>query len=220
VVKRLVVVEPDILLETDAAGRGNWEFETAAGGEAAPADSDAVTLPDIQDFRFQGGRLRFLDAASGEELTLDIIQATGRLPSGGGGREIHLEAAYNGTPFTVDGTYGGIAALLSGTPGPLDLTIGTAGGAATLKGTAGDLIGTPRADLAITFSGEDLSAFSPFVGAAPPAVPMVRSSGSWTDGPCARPPRRCSWRRRRRWRRRSPGNGRARARRSIPRPWR
>ncbi len=34
--KRLVVVAPDILLETDAKGRGNWEMAGAAEDETAP----------------------------------------------------------------------------------------------------------------------------------------------------------------------------------------
>ncbi len=50
VVKRLVVVEPDILLETGAEGQGNWVFaEAAATAEppsAAAADGD-ITLPDV-----------------------------------------------------------------------------------------------------------------------------------------------------------------------------
>ncbi len=181
VVRRLVVIEPDILLETDAAGRGNWEFETAGDGAAAPVDagdSGAVQLPDIQDFRFQGGRLRFVDTASGQELTLDIVEATGRLPIGGGGREIHLMAAYNGNPFAVDGTYGGIAALLSGTPGPLDLTVTAGGATVTARGTAGTL----SADLAVTAAGDDLSEFSPWVGTdLPPLGPYSLSANLKSD---------------------------------------
>jgi hypothetical protein len=37
-VNRLILIEPDILLETDAKGVGNWVFETAGKKEAA-ADS-------------------------------------------------------------------------------------------------------------------------------------------------------------------------------------
>ena len=42
-VKRLVVVEPDILLETDKEGRGNWEM--AAPAETAEEEAGPAILP-------------------------------------------------------------------------------------------------------------------------------------------------------------------------------
>jgi len=175
VVRRLVAVEPDILLEIDTGGRANWEFETA-GADTTPADgSSSVTAPDVQDFRIEGGRLRLVDAAAGEDLTLDITEAVGTFPSnggpsGGGSRSLRLEAAYNGNPFVVEGSYGGLPALLSGMPGPVDVTVTAGGATVTAKGTAGDLTGAPRADLAVTAAGDDLSGLSPWAGAELPAL--------------------------------------------------
>jgi hypothetical protein len=172
VVKRLVAVEPDILLETDAAGQGNWIFETAAREPtpSAEAAGGPVTLPDVQDFRIEGGLLRLVDAAAGETLTLEVTEAVGAFPSGGGMRSLRLTAAYNGNPFIVEGRYSGLPALLSGAPGPVDLTLQAGGATLTAKGTAGDLTGTMSADLAVTVAGDDLSGLSPWVGGALPAL--------------------------------------------------
>ena len=172
VVKRLVAVEPDILLETDATGRSNWEFEEApaAAAPAAEAASGPVTLPDVQDFRIEGGLLRLVDAAAGETLTLEVTEAVGAFPSGGGMRSLRLAAAYNGNPFIVEGRYSGLPALLSGAPGPVDLTLQAGGATLTAKGTAGDLTGAMSADLAVTVAGDDLSGLSPWVGGALPAL--------------------------------------------------
>jgi len=172
VVRRLVAVEPDILLETDADGRGNWEFDGAVADAAAPppADSAAVSLPDVQDFRIEGGILRLVDASTGESLQLDVTEAVGSFPSGGGARRLRLAAAYNGNPFVVEGTYSGLPALLSGAPEPVDLTLEAGGATLTAKGTAGDLTGDMSAELAVTATGERLAELSPWVGAELPAV--------------------------------------------------
>ncbi|MEQ9609950.1 MAG: AsmA family protein, partial [Kiloniellaceae bacterium] len=184
VVKRLVVVEPDILLETDAEGRGNWEFETAAststpGPETAPAgeEADAVTVPDVQAFRIEGGQLTVRDAASGEVLQLAVGQVVGSVPAGGGQRNFLFEAAYNGNPFSVEGSYPGLAALLSGASAPLDLTLTAGGATVTAKGQAGDLTGDWTAELAVTAEGENLAGLSPFAGSAlPPLGPFKLTS--------------------------------------------
>ena len=181
VVRRLVAVEPDILLETNAEGIGNWEFEGTeadAPAPAGPADSAAVSLPDVQDFRIEGGVLRLVDAATGESLQLDVSEAVGSFPSGGGARRLRLAAAYNGNPFVVEGTYGGLPALLSGAPGPVDLTLEAGGATLTAKGMAGDLTGTMSAELAVTAAGDSLSGLSPWVGAELPAVGPYDFSGN------------------------------------------
>jgi len=180
VVKRLVIIEPDILLETNADGRGNWEVE--APGEtatAAPAQSDApVSLPDLQDFRIEGGVLRLVDATGGETLRLEVQEAVGSLPSAGGQRRLRLAAAYNGNPFVVEGTYGGLPALLSGAPAPVDLRLEAGGATLTAKGTAGDLVGALQADLAVTAAGASLAGLTPWAGAELPDLGPYDLSGN------------------------------------------
>ena len=183
VVKRLVVIEPDILLETDAEGRGNWEFDDA--GAAAPArpaaaaeEDGAITLPDVRDIHIDGGRLTMTDAERGQVLRLDIVEAVGLVPAGGGTRSLRLAAAYNGHPFSLDARYAGLPSLLSGAPGPLDLTLEAGGATVTVQGTAGDLTGVARADVALTAAGDSLAGLSPFVGDALPALGPYKISAS------------------------------------------
>ncbi|MEO3431460.1 AsmA family protein [Pelagibius sp. CAU 1746] len=181
VVTRLVAVAPDILLETDAEGRGNWVFEEAAGAaptepapaEAAPetaGEAEAVSLPDVQDFRIEGGQLTMTEAGSGETLTLEVTEAVGAVPSGGGARSLRLVGAYNGNPFTLEGSYPGLPALLSGDEGPLDMTLTAGGVTLGVTGRAGDLTGDMAAEVAVTAEGESLAGLSPFVGSDLPAL--------------------------------------------------
>lgn len=60
-VTRILLVEPDILLEKDAAGNGNWVFSPPAAKEEKTAAGGAGTLPlpVIQQVTITNGRLRF-----------------------------------------------------------------------------------------------------------------------------------------------------------------
>ena len=75
-VKRLLLVEPDILIETDAEGRSNLAFE--ADEEALAEAKDEKSVAAMQDFlaidrvAVQGGRLTYRDGASGAEQVLDL----------------------------------------------------------------------------------------------------------------------------------------------------
>ncbi len=182
VVKRLIVVEPDILLEIDAEGRGNWIFETGgpAARETEPGgggDSELVSMPDVQDFRVEGGLLTLADDASGETLRLEVTEAVGAVPAGGGARSLRLTAAYNGEPFSIEGTFAGLAALLSAAPAPLDMTLEAGGATVSVKGTAGALVDAAEADVAVTASGDSLAGLSAFLGSdLPPLGPYKLSS--------------------------------------------
>lgn len=171
VVRRLVMVEPDILLETDAEGRGNWELAEGAPPASAPeGQAGAVSLPDVQDFRIEGGVLRLVEVGAGERLRLEVREAVGSLPSAGGSRDLRLAVTYNGQPIEIEGRYGGLPALLSGAPAPLDVTLRAGGATLTAKGTAGDLTGAPQAELAVTAAGETLAALGPLLASELPSL--------------------------------------------------
>lgn len=187
VVNRLVLVEPDILIETDAEGNGNWEFGTAS----APSESDAPAegggasgaggLPDIQDFAIRGGRIVIADGPADQEpLTITLTEASGRVPEGGGERSLTLVGRYNDNPVQVSGTFDSLRDILSGAKSDLDLAFEAGGASGRITGAAGDLVGAAAAELAVNASGEDLSALSPLVGAALPAIGPYTLSGDVT----------------------------------------
>ena len=76
-VTRLVLVEPDILVEVDAEGRSNLDFGgTVEEGESASAPPDLAI--NVNAVTIENGRLTYRDGASGEEMTveLDSLEAT------------------------------------------------------------------------------------------------------------------------------------------------
>ena len=172
VISRLVLVEPDILLETSADGLGNWEFGTADGsddtaeaaGEADRRGGGAGALSDVNDFAIRGGRLVVKGIAGEETTRLDLTEATGSVPTGGRSRNLTLAGNYNGSPFRVEGSFGSLRDILSGETSPLDLAIEAGGAKATVKGNAGDLTGAAAAELSVTAEGDSLAGLSGFTG--------------------------------------------------------
>ena len=84
-IKRLVIVDADLLAETDSQGRGNWEFkakdgvsesdrdeDVASRGDDARHDDDdhhdggSASLPVLDDARIENLRLTFLEGQTGE----------------------------------------------------------------------------------------------------------------------------------------------------------
>jgi len=113
-VERLIVREPAVFLEQDAQGHGSWEFEGTQTADSEPAAEEAETsgaVGDIRlgDVRIEGGRLSFVSAASGQEITVDALNLTAALPN--------IDSA-----LTLDG-----ALVLNGQDVKLDVSLETPG---------------------------------------------------------------------------------------------
>ncbi|MFI4888078.1 MAG: AsmA family protein [Burkholderiales bacterium] len=67
-VVQFTLVEPAITLETDANGRGNWEFATSAAKtpDTASAAGRSTSATGIANFEIQDGTLSFRDGATGK----------------------------------------------------------------------------------------------------------------------------------------------------------
>lgn len=182
-VERIVLVEPDILLETDAQGRGNWELLPAPGAPLEPppapgqppAERGAPPQIAIGDLRIERGTVAFRDGRTGETITLAIPRLEAAVPAGQLMR-LDLDAALDGTAFTVAGTAGPLARLLdpaARTPFPVDLTVALAGARVALRGTITEPMAGKGYDLAVEASVPELARLAALVPGAP-AVPPLR----------------------------------------------
>lgn len=135
-ITRLALVEPDVLLETDAKGVGNWVFKPAAPsrpraeGEAGGGGFD-ITGADIDR-----GQLVWRDGAkkTSQRLAIDRLRLARKTL--GDEVSVDLAATYREQPFTLKGTMGLIRRLLAQDPDwPVDLAFATAGATASLQGS-------------------------------------------------------------------------------------
>jgi len=121
-VSRLVLVKPDILLETGPDGQGNWALGTAGEQPAGSAGGSAVRLPEISGVRIEDATVRYRDSQSGLDLVTNVAKAS--LDTAGDGLAIRAEGTYQSVPFELDGTVGALSALLAGAGRyPLDLKV-------------------------------------------------------------------------------------------------
>ena len=113
-ITRLILVEPDILLERNAAGQPNWRPETAPASEAAAPASDEAErkgkaddgpppAPIFNHVELRGGRLLYRDARTGEETRLDLERVSAKAASFDAPLEIDAAGAWNEAPFRLSG---------------------------------------------------------------------------------------------------------------------
>ncbi|MBV9654168.1 MAG: AsmA family protein [Acetobacteraceae bacterium] len=178
-IERLILIKPDILLESNAAGEPNWRFSPAVPSESlpqpAPANASRAPPPDItlRHLLIQEGRVTY--RAGGQERVLTLARFEARAPSRDAMTEIGLQAAYNGAAFTVDGTVGPLGALQTpdaDAPWPVRLTVGAGEARATVAGTLREPLRAQGYDLAIDAGAPDLQAFQPFY--PPLRLPKLR----------------------------------------------
>ena len=189
-IQRVILIEPDILLETDKTGRGNWVFETA--GETSKAEQPASettagggagpVLPTIGEVRIEGGRVIYKDGVSGQQTTLTGLDLTGRAASPSDPLELTLSAVANDIPVSLVGQIGPLAVLLDGkSRASLDLTAEALG----LKVTARGTMAAPNLDAAIDVSASDLAGLKPLAGDAIPTGQALKLSAQLAAGPDA-----------------------------------
>jgi uncharacterized protein involved in outer membrane biogenesis len=191
-IERLVLVQPSIVLETNARGQTNWTFAPAAPGAApgaappsgppaaappgAPAASASPPAVQLSSLRIEDGVLAMRDAA-GQVTTLQLRRLNLTAPTPGS--EVHLaaDAAYNGLPLTITGDTGPPMRLQQpavATPRwPVKLSIDAAGAHIGIDGSvAQPALGRGLA-LAVIAKVPNLAALTPLAGAPLPALKNV-----------------------------------------------
>ncbi len=172
VVDHLVLVKPDILLETNAQGQANWQF-TPEGGTAPaqqPAAGEAkeksATQISIADVSVNNGTLAWRDDRSGRSAVLGIVSLRASAPSADANMHLAANATYNGAPFTLAGEFGPLARLqdpAGTTPWPTQLQVEAAGAKLTADGTIAQPLQGRGYAMKATASIPDLAALAPFL---------------------------------------------------------
>jgi uncharacterized protein involved in outer membrane biogenesis len=152
-ITRLVLADADILLETDAAGRGNWEFQTAAPAPAQPNQTQpnqnqaaqgsgaGGPLPVVRAVELRNARFAYRDGKTREtqaiRLERILVNADGasdplRLDIAG---SVDVPALAGEQRFTLKGEVGSVERALQsvGRPYPVDLAFAVGDNVLTAK---------------------------------------------------------------------------------------
>ena len=143
-VRRLALINPDILLERNAQGQANWEFQSEETAADAEAEATALAISAIE---IDDATLAFKDAQAGSDVSasldrlrvnisgdllapdvqrvaLDALSATLQSANGADTTEVtvsslELEAASGGTDVSLDSVIAGQGIAAEGQVGPL-----------------------------------------------------------------------------------------------------
>jgi len=166
-INRLVLVEPDVLLETGGDGRGNWLFGEAPASGGGAAES-ARTLPTFSEFAVRDGRAVFHDGKTGRTVRLHLSGLQARAASRTSLLEIAVSGAANDTAFKVEGTLGSPAALAADGSYPLKLAGEVAGVRLEAEGQIEAPLTRQVADLSVSVKGANLADLSTLADAPLP----------------------------------------------------
>ena len=171
----------DILIERDAKGRANFEFESAAANPAtapkesaksAPAAaSDDLPIPVVWKVLIENTKLTYIDAAFGQKhiLLLDKISLAGDGP-----REpvdMSFAMTVDGQPISGGGQLGALGALTDPAKAwPLKLDVEAGGAKVAIGGRIQDAAGVSGLDLTLAVSGQSFATLSPLAGAPIPPI--------------------------------------------------
>ena len=173
-IKRLILVEPNIQLETQADGTPNWAMEVGEpSGEPESADGEEgeKLQASFEEVLIQDARLTFKNGETGETLSLSLDSLTAQAPSASAPLELDAAGSYQDVGFTLGGSLSSLAVLTDpDAEKSLDLK-GTLGSAEfSALGKVLLAAATPSANLGLTFKAENLDDIAKLSGAALPPL--------------------------------------------------
>ncbi len=128
-VRRLVLLDPDILLETDARGRGNWEFDSPLSTPSTPSapepssGSGPANLPQVNAVEIRNAKLVYRDGRTRDSTTVTLARALLKADSEYSPLTIDIDGVAEDIRLQVTGEIGSVAALSSpGTAFPIKVT--------------------------------------------------------------------------------------------------
>jgi AsmA family protein len=171
-IKRLILIEPEILFETDSSGKSNLAFETTKKQDLRKGRDDtkaagnwklsAFTFDELQ---IEKARITYVD----HELKRTYGATVDNLMASASGSEsptkVKLKGAYNGEGFEVAGALCPLAALINPEKAwPLNLTVKIENATLILEGTVKDPLARRGIELNFTLKGKDLASFKQLSG--------------------------------------------------------
>ena len=170
----IALIGMEVLLETDARGKGNWEFKP---GEKSTESFWTLKELQIENVKIVKLNLTFHDGQSGStsRFALDSLDAS-RKPSSDE-ITIDLKGTANKQSLSLSGKTGLIDDLLAHKPLEVDLLGQVSGANITVAGVIGDVLELDGIDLKIHASGTDLAGLGRAAGTELPETDAFQMGG-------------------------------------------
>jgi AsmA protein len=171
----LTLIHPDILLETNAAGRPNWQLRpdgsqptpAATGPQStSQAGSGDRTRVSAAAVSIENGTLAYRDDRTNKVTTLGLPTLEAAAASPDAPLHVETDAVYNGTGFNLVADTGSLTRLQDSaatTPWPLKLAVTAAGATLVADGSLTQPLLAKGYELAVNGVVPDLSALAPLL---------------------------------------------------------
>lgn len=166
-VSRLVMLEPEVFLETDKTGKGNFGFEKPQAPSQKNTTPPDLALPRMafHEVQIEKGKISCRDGRKGTLYSIAIDRFTARSE----GLESPMLLAFNGSykdnPFELSGTVGSLFHLRgSGKGYPLDLILKTSIAQLKVEGTIQDVLHLKGLSLKASAEVQSTSQMTAFLG--------------------------------------------------------
>lgn len=204
--ERIRLVEPDVLLEVDAAGEGNWRFQPPQPPPAPDAPAPAPAAQDgrvarplafsVSEILIEGGRLTWHDARSGWRETLEIRDLALTAPEPASPLGLRGQLALRGVEIALEGATGPLPRLTGASAEPADWPVELTATSPGLRLQARGGLSRPEAlsgwRLQVEASIDRLGRLAPFLPPAQPwpaALEGLAVQASLSDAGAGQPPR-------------------------------
>lgn len=180
----LTLVNPELSLEVDESGRGNWHLAPGRGGRVHTSSGLPATSFRVNAVTVSGGRLVLQDRSARSVLVLSLSQVSITAADSSTPIAFTAKGELGKLPLDVSGTVGSFADLETrGRPFPLKLQAAAGNNQAVVEGSIGRLADLADLDLRISLAGSDLAEAARLTGTSAPALgpfkAALRLTGSW-----------------------------------------
>jgi AsmA family protein len=171
-IKRLILIEPEILFETDISGKSNLAFETTKKQNLTKGKDDtkaagnwklsAFTFDELQ---IEKGRITYVDHELKKTYGATVDNLMASASSSESPTKLKLKGAYHDKSFEVSGTLCPLKAFINPDKAwPVNLAVKIENATLTLEGTVKDPLARRGIELNFTLKGKNLASFKEFSG--------------------------------------------------------
>ena len=178
-VNRVILLSPEILLETNKEGIGNWVLESKKTEDkvSPPSESDTL-LPAIviNEVHIENARITYKDGVTGKETKVVIEKIKTESDSFDDPLSLLVKVVYNEIPIQIEGTLGSLNQLTANEKYPVDLEININDAKIGLHGQVAKPMEGKGLDLDISLVADSLVSIGKLVEKELPAVGAVKIS--------------------------------------------
>ena len=183
--RRLDVTRPDILLERDGKGTGNWKFANgdSSGGSSggfAIVPKDRTQFPTLLDFTLHDATITYR-TSSGKPLVIALKQAAVQTTGEDQPVTVTADGTYNDLPATLKATTDSFITLRDGSvPFGEDFTLGNEESTIVFKGHLMNPLDFDQVEAALTIDSKNFGQLLKAFDAGLPAAFPVKLTGDFT----------------------------------------